>query len=442
MADEYGLMVWNDFWESTQNYNVEAQDPDLFLRNARDTILRFQNHPSIVVWCGRNEGVPQPIINEGLARLIRTLDGTRYYSPSSNEIELQHSGPYKYVDPALYNTSLNHGFSVETGTPSFSTLESFRAWIPEEDQWPISDDWAHHDWHQGGNGDMAPFMAQIQTQFGAPTSLEDFERKAQMLDYVDHRAIFEGMNAHLWMPNTGRLLWMTQPAWPSNTWQIMTHDYDTQASYYAVKKACEPLHIQLDFSTGAVSVVNTTIRPLPELVISANVYSLDNRLLLHQDLKKDASPNAITDGFVIDLNGILDANRIVLIKLELRGSSGTMLSDNFYWLAADGASYRALNRIAASSLSATAKSARSGDHARVQVQLRNAGSTVSLLDKLTLLDTNGQRVLPAYYSDNYVSLLPGESLMIDIEYSANATSEASKLAIRGWNMATEIVSIE
>jgi hypothetical protein len=55
LADEYGMMVWNDFWDSTQNYNVEAADPQLFLENARDTIMRFRNHPSIVLWCGRNE---------------------------------------------------------------------------------------------------------------------------------------------------------------------------------------------------------------------------------------------------------------------------------------------------------------------------------------------------------------------------------------------------
>jgi beta-galactosidase/beta-glucuronidase len=55
LADEYGLMVWNDFWDSTQNYNAEAADPELFLENARDTIMRFRNHPSIVLWCGRNE---------------------------------------------------------------------------------------------------------------------------------------------------------------------------------------------------------------------------------------------------------------------------------------------------------------------------------------------------------------------------------------------------
>src|ERR1039458_8246231 len=271
LADEYGLMVWNDFWESTQNYNVEAQDPALFLDNARDTILRFRNHPSIVVWCGRNEGVPQPVINEGLIGLIRSLDGTRYYFPSSNQINLQNSGPYKYMDPTLYYTALNHGFSVETGTPSFSTLESFRAWIPKEDQWPIGDAWAYHDWHQSGNGDMAPFMAQMQAEFGAPVSLEDFERKAQMLDYVDHRAIFEGMNAHLWSPNSGRLLWMTQPPWPSNTWQILNADYDTQSSFYAVKKACEPLHVQLDLSNFNVAVVNTTNDAQAGLTLTANV---------------------------------------------------------------------------------------------------------------------------------------------------------------------------
>ena len=97
LADKYGLMVWNDFWDSTENYNLEAQDPALFLKNAGDTILRFRHHPSIVVWCGRNEGVPQAVINKGLADLLRTLDHTRYYTPSSNQVNLRSSGPYRLV---------------------------------------------------------------------------------------------------------------------------------------------------------------------------------------------------------------------------------------------------------------------------------------------------------------------------------------------------------
>jgi hypothetical protein len=442
LADEYGLMVWNDFWESTQNYNVEAEDPQLFLDNARDTILRFRNHPSIVVWCGRNEGVPQPIINEGLIALTRTLDGTRYYFPSSNQINLQNSGPYKYMDPTLYYTSLNHGFSVETGTPSFSTLESFRAWIPNEDQWPIGDDWAYHDWHQSGNGDMAPFMAQMQAEFGAPVSLEDFERKAQMLDYVDHRAIFEGMNAHLWAPNSGRLLWMTQPAWPSNTWQILNADYDTQSSFYAVKKACEPLHVQLDLSNYNIAVVNTTNDLNGAVLISASVYSLDNQLLFHREEKRDAAADTVTDGFRLELPPLLSAQGMVLVGLELRNSSGEVISRNLYWLGQDNSSYRRLTRLPAGSLSATAKSTRSGDEVHVQVELRNTGTTVALQSKLTLLNAgDSSRILPAYYSDNYVSLLPGESREIEIAYPAKSAAGPAQLALRGWNVSKQVVAI-
>jgi hypothetical protein len=442
LADEYGLMIWNDFWESTQNYNVEAQDPALFLDNARDTILRFRNHPSIVVWCGRNEGVPQPVINEGLINLIDSLDGTRYYFPSSNQVNLQNSGPYKYMDPTLYYTALNHGFSVETGTPSFSTLESFRAWIPKEDQWPIGDAWAYHDWHQSGNGDMAPFMAQMQAEFGAPVNLEDFERKAQMLDYVDHRAIFEGMNAHLWAPNSGRLLWMTQPAWPSNTWQILNADYDTQSSFYAVKKACEPLHIQLDFSNYDVAVVNTTHEPQMGLLLVATVYSLENKLLLQKEEKKDAVADALTDGFKLELAPLLSPETVVFVSLELHNSAGEIVSRNFYWLGADNASYRRLNRLPTTALSATATSTRTADEIRVRVELHNTGAAASLATKLTLLNAaDGSRILPAYYSDNYVSLLPGETREIEIEYPAKSANGPAQVALRGWNLAKQTIPV-
>src|SRR5882724_7410936 len=320
LADEYGLLVWNDFWASTQNYNVEPEDPALFLDNARDVILRFRNHPSIVMWCGRNEGVPQPILNKGLIDLINELDGTRYYSPSSNQVNLQNSGPYKYQQPAMYFTTLNHGFSVETGTQSLSTLESLQASIPKPDQWPIDDVWAYHDWHASGNGEVTPFMNELQSEFGAATSLEDFERKAQMLNYVEHRAIFEGMNAHLWAPNSGRMLWMTQPAWPSNYWQILSHDYDTQASFYGVKKACEPVHVQLDLSNYGVTVVNTTPDTLKGVLATANVYSLENKLLAEHEEKKEA-PTGTTEFFTLDLAPFLKEN-VALVKLELRDSSG------------------------------------------------------------------------------------------------------------------------
>jgi hypothetical protein len=441
LADEYGMLIWNDFWETTQNYNIEAEDPALFLANARDVILRYRNHPSIASWCGRNEGVPQPIINQGLADLVNSLDGTRYYSPSSNQINLQNSGPYKYMNPKLYFTSLNHGFSVETGTPSMSTLESFRSSMPKEDQWPIDDVWAYHDWHHSGNGDVAPFMAEMQAEFGAPTSLEDFERKAQMLNYVDHRAIFEGMNAHLWAPNSGRMLWMTQPAWPSTMWQIFSHDYDTQASYYGVKIACEPVHVQLDPSNGEVDVVNTSTASVTGLSVDASVYSLGNKLLFHHAEPKDAAADSLTSGFKLDLAQLLSFD-VVLVKLELRGATGQLMSQNLYWLAADSASYRQLTRLAPADMTVNANSVHSGDTVRVHVQLHNSGSTVALENKLTLVNAgDGSRILPAYFSDNYVSLLPGESREIEIEYPSSARKGPAAVGLRGWNLASRTTNV-
>jgi archaellum component FlaF (FlaF/FlaG flagellin family) len=432
LADEYGMMVWNDFWESTENYNIEAQDPALFLANAADTIRRFRNHPSIVVWCGRNEGVPQPIINDGLDSLVRTLDGTRYYSPSSNALNLQGSGPYRYQQPSLYSTTLNRGFSVETGTPSMSTLESFKSTTPKEDQWPIDDVWAYHDWHHAGNGDTAPFMAEIQTEFGAPTSLEDFERKAQMLNYVSHRAVFEGMDANLWSPNSGRLLWMTQPAWPSTMWQILSSDYDTQASYYGVKKACEPIHIQLNLATNQVQLVNTTTESHTALTVSARVYSLSNELVSQSTEQKDLPADATTNSLRLDL-GPEYAHGTVIVALELKDPQGTTLSQNLYWLAARPESYRELTRLPATPIQLTATSTRTGNEAHIEVHLTNSGSAVSLENKLTLLASDGSRILPAYYSDNYISLLPNESRTITINYPTAASQGPATLSLRGWN---------
>ena len=440
LADEYGLLVWNDFWASTQNYNIEPEDPELFLKNVRDTLLRFRNHPSIAIWCGRNEGVPQPVLNEGLEELTRAIDGTRYYTPTSNQVNLQASGPYRYVDPKLYFTELNHGFSVETGTPSFPTLEMWETWLPKEDLWPISDDWAYHDWHQGGNGEMAGFMAEIEKEFGAPTSLADFERKAQMLNYVQHRAIFEGMNAHLWAPNTGRMLWMTQPAWPSSTWQILSADYDTQASFYGTKKGSEPLHVQFDPANASVEVVNSLPETKARLTAGARIYSLENKLLAEHEEKKDA-PAGATQFFALDLAPHLKDN-VALLKLELRDAKGALLSDNFYWLAGTSAGYRKLNRLGKAQIKATLRAAEEEKQRRLKVTLENTGSSAALEIKLTLLDAGGQvRVLPAYYTDNYVSLLPGESKEIAIEYPKSTTQSGVSLSLRGWNLEPRVLNL-
>jgi hypothetical protein len=80
---------------------------------------------------------------------------------------------------------------------------------------------------------------------------------------------------------------------------------------------------------------------------------------------------------------------------------------------------------------------------KLTIQLTNPASVVSLENKLTLLDAGSKdRILPAYYSDNYVSLLPGESRTIQVEYPAAAAHGPAEIALRGWNAVPQGISVK
>jgi beta-galactosidase/beta-glucuronidase len=124
LADEYGMLVWNDFWMSTEGYNLAPLDNKLLLENSLETIRRFRNHPSIAIWCPRNEGYAPAGIEDELYLQLTKEDGTRHYIGNSREINLRPSGDWHYIeDPALYFTKYADGFSTEIGTFSVRLLQ-------------------------------------------------------------------------------------------------------------------------------------------------------------------------------------------------------------------------------------------------------------------------------------------------------------------------------
>ena len=57
-CDRHGIVVWQDFWLANPWDGPDPDDNALFMSNANDTIRRIRNHPSIGLYCGRNEGYP------------------------------------------------------------------------------------------------------------------------------------------------------------------------------------------------------------------------------------------------------------------------------------------------------------------------------------------------------------------------------------------------
>src|SRR5690606_31681735 len=263
-------------------------------------------------------------------------------------------------------------------------------------------------------------------------SLEDFERKAQMLNYESHRAIFEGLNAHLWTKNSGRLLWMSHPARPSNMWQIYSHDYDTHASYYGAKKGAEPVHVQMNLPDRGLAVVNNTAAALSGLALEVRVHARDGSKLARQSLTVDApavAVAAVRGG--PDLDALVVEQGLVFVHLLLRDAAGAELSRNLCWTAREAADLRALGSLPPVPLEIS--TVRDGAQGLV-ADLRNPSAGVALNAKLTLVDANGERILPVYYSDNYLSLLPGESVRVRIEAGSGADLRDARLRVRGWNV--------
>lgn len=195
------------------------------------TVKRFRNHPSIAVWCPRNEGYATPTMAPRLERLIAGEDGTRFYSPNSRYMNLRTSGPWHYIDEKEYFAVQACGFTTELGSPSVPTAESMRKFIPESERWPISDTWYYHDLHFG----LPEYCQAVDDLYGKAESLDDFCRKAQLINYDSHRAMLEAWNSRMWNSASGVLLWMSHPAWPSLEWQTYSWDFETHGSFYGCR---------------------------------------------------------------------------------------------------------------------------------------------------------------------------------------------------------------
>ncbi len=164
LCDKYGIMLWDEFFEANPGDGPNPTDLDTYLANARDKIVRFRNHPSIAIWCGRNEGTPTKEINDGLMKLMTELEPTRLYQPNSSSGHGAHSGGgYNWETPKQFYHFKYPGevFKTEIGSVSVPTLEAVHAMMPKTDWESINDDWAEHDLARGASGgDRYPDAAQ------------------------------------------------------------------------------------------------------------------------------------------------------------------------------------------------------------------------------------------------------------------------------------------
>lgn len=433
LCDKYGIMLWDEFFQPNPSDGPNPDDVDLYLANVREKILRYRSHPSIAVWCARNEGFPPPAIDAGIRKLMTELERNRLYQPSSTSGRgVNSGGPYCWREPRAFY-SFGEPFKTEIGSVSVPTLESIQGMMPRKDWDTINDDWAEHDLAGGAQGgDWYPNT--LASRYGAVASLADFARKGQMMNYEAFRAMYEGRNAKLFHPVTGVITWMSNPAQPSFVWQLYSWDLEPNASLFATRHACEPVHIQMNQTDWHVLVVNNTPNALAAVTAKVSVYNLDGSLKYTHTDTLTAVPSAATDAGLIAFPDGLSA--VHFVKLELRDAQKKLLSENFYWRETRQDNFQALNTLPRVTLDAHVARYDADSKILFSVTLRNPSQTPALMAHLQLRrGFSGARVLPVFYSDNYVSLLPGESKTITVEaQKEDLGGDAPLLMVDGWNV--------
>ena len=408
LCDEYGMLVWNDFWITTDD-TVEPMDVQLFLRNARDVVRRFRNHASIAVWCPRNEGFAPRDMEKLLPAMMAEEDPTRHYHGQSRFLNMDGSGPWGfYKEPSKYYTDNAKGFITEIGTYAVPTAGTIRKFIGEADLWPINDVWAYHDLHHTTQN-FPDFMAAVE-RYGEPAGMESFARQSQQVCYDAWRAIMEAWNSRMWNNTTGQILWMSHPAWPSMIWQTYTYDYETPGSYFGTKKACESLHVQMNLDDGKVAIINATRENRRNLTVKAEAFDPSTgKIFYSRNGKFTAAANSLTECFVPQLPEELP--ELYLMRVSIY-SGGKTVSVNDYWVAASEASYERMNLIGPAEVKTSIRKTKKG----YDIEVTNDSDMVAIGVKLNAADRQrGEIILPAYFSDGYFNLLPGEKRTVTLE---------------------------
>jgi hypothetical protein len=307
--------------------------------------------------------------------------------------------------------------------------------MPEKDWETINDDWAEHDFAKGASGgDSYPGM--IAERYGKVANLADFVRKSQLANYEAFRAMYEGRNAKLFNPTTGVITWMSNPAQPSFVWQLYHHDLEPNSALFAVKKAAEPVHIQLNESNGDVEVINNLNSPVEKAHAHLSIYNLDGSVGYQRDYHVSAAASVATSLGTVEWPA--DVSAAHFVKLELRDADGKVLSESFYWRAQSEHQddLKALGSLPVVTLDAKVIRREVGGKTFVDVTLHNPGAQVALMAHVQLRRKgSGERVLPVYYSDNYVSLVPNESRTVTIEAAtSDLKGETALVLVDGWNV--------
>jgi exo-1,4-beta-D-glucosaminidase len=487
LCDEHGILLmvgWSCHWEHELHLGVPVNErfggvykPEHIEHISKaweEQVIWLRNHPSIFVWTVASDKVPITALEEKYIETFSKYDPNRPYLNSTGGVgsdqhvigsedvisEISGSsgvkmlGPYAYTAPIYWFTDTNfggaYGFNTETGPGAqVPQIESLKKMIPKDQLWPMGDVW---DYHCGRYefANLSRFKEAINKRYGEPDSLEDFDKKAQAMNYELMRPMFEAFQVHK-KRSTGVVQWMLNAAWPKMYWQLYDYYLNPTGAFYATQKACLPLSLIYNYGDHQIYMINDYLYDVTDLKAQIRIYDIQSNLLF----EKNISTNALRDSSksIFELEELKNLTSTYFLDLRLLDTDNKEISNNFYWLSTkeetldyeadlgdfayhtpskDYADLTLLNDLPEVNLDVLFSNEKLGKEQKVTVDIENNSDKIAFLINLKLVEKEtGEIILPVFWEDNFISLLAGEKRTIVATFTSESTAE---LKVEGWNL--------
>ncbi|WP_405875993.1 glycosyl hydrolase 2 galactose-binding domain-containing protein [Streptomyces sp. NBC_00005] len=489
LADRYGILTlpgWEccDKWEGQVNGSETgdkwtAADYPVAKASMAAEAARLRDHPSVISFLIGSDFAPDATIEKNYLDALKAADwptpvvaaASDNSSPQLGSSGMKMTGPYDWIPPNYWYAKREGGatgFNSETSAgpdiPTFDTLRRMMTPAELDTLWKNPDAKQYHRSPSSTFGTLKLYDDALNGRYGAPTSLADYVRKAQLAQYENVRAQFEAYERNATdssKPSTGVVYWMFNSGWTSLHWQLMDRYLDQGGAYFGAKKANEPLHVQYSYDDRSVAVVNNRHSAASGLTARATLFNPDGTQKYDKTVTgvKVSGDGAHSTALTLPAS-VTGLSTTYLARLTLTDASGKEVSRNVYWLSTKPdtldwantdwyytpttsyADLKGLSAMAQVPVSATASTDSSGGTATTTVTVRNTGSgkTPSLLTDVHLVDAQGKPVLPVQWSDNEVGLWPGETATLTATYrTADLHGSVPRVRVSGWNTPEQTV---
>jgi exo-1,4-beta-D-glucosaminidase len=475
LADREGILVmagWCccDHWEHWTKWS--NQDYDIAKASVHDQIYRLRSHPSVLAWLNGSDNPPPPDVEDMYLAVEKQAQWPNPVVSSATEKPaavtadsgVKMTGPYEYVAPGYWTEDVTtgphhchpagcggaYGFNTETSPgPAVPPIESLQMMLPKDHLWPIDDFW---NFHAGGGEfkDIHVYTAAQDARYGSSNSAAEFSFKSQLMAYEGIRAMFEAYGRNKYT-STGVIQWMLNSAWPSIIWHLYDYYLRPGGGYFGAKKAMEPLHPLYTTDDHSIWIVSSQYSDANGLKLTAKVFNVDMSEKFSKEVMLDAAADSTNK--IFELPQLPDLSPTYFLDLRLQDNTGKLIGSNFYWLStkpetldwekstwyrtptASYADYTRLGQLPRAKLQVTSHTEYKGQEAITHVTLTNPGETLAFFLRLKVnKGQGGPEVLPVLWTDNYISLLPGEKRELAATYPVSALGAAKPvLAMHGWN---------